>query len=139
VVVTQYLGDKSALARMHLEPVAAKIVPLIDRGLVSICDATEYELLYSAKNLADREAIKSEFIASFPWVPMGDSSWRVALDLQGELTARGTHRCASLPDLLICVVADREGLTILHYDNDFETIAEVTGQPTEWVVPPGTV
>jgi len=65
VVVTQYLGDKSALARMHLEPVAAKLVPLIDRGLVSICDVTEYELLYSAKNLADREAIKSEFIATF--------------------------------------------------------------------------
>ncbi|WP_205328531.1 hypothetical protein [Glycomyces sp. YM15] len=87
---------------------------------------------------SDRDAIKSEFIATFPWVTMGDSSWRVALDLQGELTARGTHRCASLPDLLVCVVADREGLTVLRYDRDFETIAEVTGQPTERVVPPGT-
>lgn len=26
---------------------------------------------------------------------------------------------------------------MLHYDRDFETIAEITQQQTEWVVPPG--
>ena len=28
---------------------------------------------------------------------------------------------------------------MLHYDDDFDLIAEVTGQPMEWVVPRGTV
>ncbi|MEN8114006.1 MAG: hypothetical protein ABFS21_06425 [Actinomycetota bacterium] len=28
---------------------------------------------------------------------------------------------------------------VLHYDHDFEAIAEVTGQSTEWIVPRGTV
>jgi len=27
---------------------------------------------------------------------------------------------------------------VLHYDRDFDLIAEVTGQPVEWVVPYGT-
>lgn len=28
--------------------------------------------------------------------------------------------------------------TVLHYDGDFDMIASLTGQPTEWVVPPGS-
>jgi len=35
--------------------------------------------------------------------------------------------------------AEAAGLTVLHYDHDFDLIAEVTGQPVEWVVPRGTV
>lgn len=30
-------------------------------------------------------------------------------------------------------------MTVLHYDGDFDMIASLTGQPTEWVVPPGSV
>jgi predicted nucleic acid-binding protein len=42
-------------------------------------------------------------------------------------------------DLLIAAVARRRGLTLLHYDRDFELIAAVTRQPQEWVVPAGSV
>jgi hypothetical protein len=28
---------------------------------------------------------------------------------------------------------------VLHYDADFDLIAEVTGQPSEWIVPRGTI
>jgi len=38
----------------------------------------------------------------------------------------------------VAATAESAGLTVLHYDADFERIAEVTGQPTEWVVPRGT-
>ena len=36
-----------------------------------------------------------------------------------------------MPDLLIAAVAELAGLTVLHLDEDFELIAEVTGQPVE--------
>jgi len=36
-------------------------------------------------------------------------------------------------------VAEVEGLTVLHYDGDFDLIAGITGQPTEWVVAAGSV
>ncbi|MEV4059318.1 hypothetical protein [Nonomuraea dietziae] len=49
----------------------------------------------------------------------------------------GKHRGPSIAALLIAATAEAWELTVLHYDRDFETIAEVTQQPTEWVVPPG--
>jgi hypothetical protein len=31
------------------------------------------------------------------------------------------------------------GLSVLHYDADFDRIAAVTGQPHEWIVPKGSL
>jgi len=63
----------------------------------------------------------------------------LATDVLEELARSGHHRAVSIPDLLIAVVAERHGLTVIHYDKDFELIARVTGQPAEWVVPAGAV
>ncbi|WP_313885621.1 PIN domain-containing protein [Fodinicola feengrottensis] len=58
--------------------------------------------------------------------------------VQRALAAAG-RRGRKLPDLLIAAAAERRGLTILHYDHDFDLIADVTGQPHEWVVPRGSM
>ena len=44
-----------------------------------------------------------------------------------------------IQDLMIAAAAEAHGLTVLHYDADFDRIAKVTRQPTEWVVPRGSV
>ena len=44
-----------------------------------------------------------------------------------------------VPDLLIAAAAEANGLTVLHYDADFDRISAVTGQRSEWVVPAGSV
>ena len=62
-----------------------------------------------------------------------------AIEVQGELCDRGQHRGVPITDLIVAAAAEQAGLTVLHYDHDFDLIAEVTGQPTEWVVPRGTV
>lgn len=36
-----------------------------------------------------------------------------------------------MPDLIIAATAELAGLTVLHLDQDFEVIAQVTGQPVE--------
>ena len=59
--------------------------------------------------------------------------------VQVELIARGQHRAVAIPDLIVAAVAEVEGLTVLHYDGDFDLIAGITGQPTEWVVAAGSV
>lgn len=56
-----------------------------------------------------------------------------------ELWHRGQQRAVGLPDLLVAAVAERHRVTVLHYDKDFDLIAAVTGQPTTWVVAPGSV
>ncbi|MGX1272453.1 putative nucleic acid-binding protein [Streptomyces phaeoluteigriseus] len=42
-------------------------------------------------------------------------------------------RSAGPVDLLIAAVAEEAGLTLLHYDRDFETIARTTGQPVRMI------
>lgn len=43
-----------------------------------------------------------------------------------------------MADMLIAATAERHGVTVLHYDGDYDMIAAITGQPTRWVVPSGT-
>lgn len=54
------------------------------------------------------------------------------------LTERGWHRAVPISDLVIAATAQRHGVDLLHYDSDYDLIAQVTGQPTSWVVPRGT-
>ncbi|RPK93799.1 Ribonuclease VapC21 [Streptomyces sp. ADI98-10] len=41
-------------------------------------------------------------------------------------------------DIVIAATAELHQRTVLHYDGGFDMIASLTGQPTEWVVPPGS-
>lgn len=68
-----------------------------------------------------------------------ESCVRRALEVQAMLAERSQHRAVPLPDLLVAACAERAGLSILHYDADFERIAGLTGQPTRWIVPQGSV
>ena len=43
------------------------------------------------------------------------------------------------PDLLIAATAERAGLVVLHYDEDYDRAAAVTGQGAEWIAPRGSV
>jgi predicted nucleic acid-binding protein len=40
---------------------------------------------------------------------------------------------------LIAAAAEADGLVLLHYDADFDSIAGVTGQRCEWVAPAGSI
>jgi hypothetical protein len=39
---------------------------------------------------------------------------------------------------MLAATAVEHGLTVLHYDRDFERLSEVTGGGHEWVIPAGT-
>jgi predicted nucleic acid-binding protein len=68
-----------------------------------------------------------------------DLDWSRVLEVQQELWARGWMRSVPLPDLLIAAVAERHRVTVLHYDSDYDAIAVITGQPTQWIVPRDSV
>ena len=52
------------------------------------------------------------------------------------LADRGQHRALSVPDLIVAATAELAGLTVLHCDKDFDLIASITGQATEWLSTP---
>ncbi|MFJ3985599.1 PIN domain nuclease [Streptomyces fungicidicus] len=130
--VADYLMDTSALARVLLRQVTAEWEQRMAAGLVALCDLTELEVLYSARSEKDRENIRMR-LNQFTWCPMPDGIYRRARVVQRELTAKGEHRSAGAVDLLVASVAEEAGLTLLHYDRDFETIARTTGQPVRMI------
>lgn len=67
----------------------------------------------------------------YEWLSTADTDWRRALDVQGRLWVSGRMRSVPLPDLLIAAVAERRRVTVIHYDEDYVTIAAITGQPTQ--------
>ena len=71
-------------------------------------------------------------------MPVTDADHRRALEVQAALSARGQHRALSLVDGLVAAAAEARGLTVLHYDADFELVGAITGQATEWIVERGT-
>lgn len=134
----RYLVDESALARMHLPPVAERLGPILARGEAATCAMIELEILYSARSLADYDAIRQRRRLAYPWMPITDATFERALATQRQLATIGHHR-VPIPDLLIAACAELAGLTVLHYDGDFDLIAAATGQPCEWVVARGSV
>lgn len=138
MAVGRYLVDKSVWARMKHPDVLATMLPLLDRSLIDTCGMVDLELLYSARNGADHDEIGAER-DGLNWLPTYDELWVRAREVQGILAERGAHRSVPLPDLIIAAVAERHGATVLHYDADFDTIADITGQPTQWIAPAGSL
>ena len=132
-----YLADKSALARFPVPAVAARLRPLVEGGELATCAIVDLEVLYSSRNLRDYEEILDER-RSLDAAPITTDVMETAIDLQHELARRGRHRVA-IPDLIVSAAALRAGLVVLHYDADFDRIAEAGGAPHEWVVPHGSI
>jgi len=74
-----------------------------------------------------------------PQAPIDDAVVNRALEVQAMLAERSQHRAVPLPDLLIAACAEQANLTVLHYDADFDRVAELTKQPTQWIVGRGSV
>ena len=112
---------------------------LID-GEIAACDMVRLELLYSTQNQAQFDALRLELHA-LPDCPIGEEQWHRALDVYGRLARQGAlhHRSVRHPDLLIAAAAEAAGATLLHYDEDYDRIAAITGQPTQWIAPRGTL
>jgi len=112
--------------------------PLLRQGQVATCGTVDLETLYSARSPEDYRAT-AESLAGMPRAPLGEECVSRALEVQATLAERSQHRGVQLSDLLTAACAELASLTVLHYDADFDQIAEVTDQPTQWVVPRGSV
>lgn len=132
-----HLADTSAFGRFDHAGVRESALPLIASGQVALCGPVIYELGFSARNAADYDEIMMRTDA-FDVVPTSDGDMGRALAVQRQLVRRGHHRAVSLVDMLVAAIAESRGLIILHYDADFDLIAEVTGQSAEWIVPRGS-
>lgn len=138
-VVARYLLDTSAAARMPHRPVADRVVPLLSAGLLATSAALDLEAVYSARTPREYQGVRADRRLAYEYLPTEDEDWQRALSVQAALADAGRWRGAGMADLVISAVAERYRVTVLHYDADFASVAAVTGQATDWVVPAGSV
>ena len=130
--MTTWLIDKSALVRLAASPDAAEWATRIERGLVRITTVTRLETGCSARSGSElRAACQRPPLSSMPMEYLTPAIEDRAVEILTLLADRGQHRAPSIPDLIIAATAELAGLTVLHLDNDFDLIAEITGQHVE--------
>ncbi len=142
--MVKYVADTSAwlLSRRRDAPpeLRKSFSALLANDEIAICGPVEWELLHSTNNAAEYAGLRSS-LSALERAPFADADWARALDIGQALAEKGgsLHRAPSLSDAIIAVAAEHVGLTVLHYDKDFDLIAGVTGQPCEWIAPKGSL
>jgi predicted nucleic acid-binding protein len=132
MAVTDWLIDKSALVRLAGSRDAGEWAARIERGLVRIATVTRLEVGYSARSGADlRAGLRRPPLSAMPVEYQTPAIEERAVEVLTLLADRGQHRAPSIPDLIIAATAEFAGLTVLHFDKDFEIIASLTGQPLQ--------
>jgi len=106
------------------------ICPLIEAGLVATCGVIEFELGWATRTSAEFDELRADRDTGYEWLATRDEDWRRALDVQAALWRAGQIRAVGFPDLLIAAVAEREQVTVLHYDSDEDhRTASAMGRP----------
>jgi len=99
------------------------------------------ETLFSARTAHEFTAM-SERLDSFAQVGADANTWPVAERTQRELAEDPavSHR-VSMPDILLASIASQHELGVLHYDADYDLLAEHTSLEFEslWIAPAGSV
>jgi predicted nucleic acid-binding protein len=139
------LLDNSAWARAADGRIAGRSRDRFDSALAAgelwSCPPAELEIRFSAQNDREFEELGEELDA-LPDAPLTAEAARAAVQAQAELSAAPgvSHRVKPV-DLLIAAVAAGEGLGVLHYDRDYDTIAEHTSLRFKsiWVAPRGSI
>ena len=132
-----FVVDTSVLKRLGHSEVRRVIEPLAARGELGRPTICDLEVGYSARNALEWDRLVGALDAFQPIVTTARQVHR-ALQVQ-RLLAERSQRGRKIPDLLVAAAAEELALSVLHYDGDFDLISAVTGQPSRWVAPAGSL
>lgn len=132
-----HLVDTSVLTRVGSPSVRSALEPLVEAGSAARAGISDLEVGFSARN--DKEW--DRLIGALQLLELVETSAaHVARARQTQrLLSAKRQRGRKVPDLLIAATAEEHGLTLLHYDSDFDLIAGVTGQSCQWIVTKGSI
>lgn len=137
--MTRYCVDTSAWHRAADPKVAEVWRRYLDADELAICDQVRLEILFSARSADDYDALAQE-LSGLSTIATDASTFERALEVQQLLAHVGGlhHRSVKIADLIIAAAAEATQTTVLHYDSDYDRIADLTSQSVEWIVPPGS-
>lgn len=115
-----HLADTSALLLLQRGPTPWD--EAAERGLVAICEPALAEAL-AGVDAAHRARAERRMLRLYAWADVPAGVWETVSRLRSDLDVPVAHRGASVAGLVIAATAIRLGLTLLHDDDGFETIA----------------
>ena len=138
--MTLFCVDTSAWHHSTDPRVADEWIRYLERDQLGICDQVRLEVLFSARSAEDYEALAEE-LSALRMITTDSTTFQRALELQQRLGHVGGlhHRSVKIADLLIAAAAEAADATLLHYDADYDRIAELTNQPARWIAPRGSL
>jgi predicted nucleic acid-binding protein len=130
----RYLVDATALIAMAHTGATEALSRLCAAGHTATCGVVDLRLRAALRDLVDLPQLAALRQATFVWLPTLDEDMRRALEVQAQLAVDG-YRPAEWSTLLVAAVAERHSAAVLHHSTDFERIAKISRQATEWAVP----
>lgn len=115
------------------------VVEMLDSEEIATCLPFMLEAGYSARSAVDHEQ-SIDRLGTLPSVSIDSDVEAAARKAQRELARVGHHRLAPV-DVMIAACAHEAGMGVLHYDRDYDRIAELTSLSFEsvWVAPAGSL
>jgi predicted nucleic acid-binding protein len=134
-----YLADTSVYVLQGKHPVVRqRFERLLIEGRLACCQMVTLEFLNNAPDPKGYETLWNA-MTSQRWVDVTTEAMNRAMEVHRAMAAKSQHRHFRLPDLIIAATAELSGAAVLHYDGDYDRIAAITGQVTEWVAPQGSL
>jgi predicted nucleic acid-binding protein len=149
VAVRSVVGDAAdhtfaAVLDVGLQP-AAVLLPVVGILLVTSKWSQRTRMITFALVPVRSRVLGAKLLASIvlgvPHCPIRERELTRALWVYEKLSARGGEHQRSVKhaDLLIAAAAEAAGMPVLHYDEDYDRIAGITGRPTHWLAPAGSL
>jgi hypothetical protein len=131
--------DTSAWMRGRHPDVAARWSAILRSGLLRVTPATRLEILFTARSGDGFDELADQLTALRP--TRLTSAVLTAAEQGMRLLARRSHGAHRLPiiDYLVAASAQEVGAAVLHYDSDYDTLAEVMEFESMWLAAPGSI
>jgi predicted nucleic acid-binding protein len=133
------LIDTSAFARASHPEVRRSWQEALRQDRLRLARPARMEILYTARDGATFDSLAAQLSALRP-APLTSTVLRAAEDAMRALAHRsvGSQRLPVV-DYLIAAAAQEMGAAVIHYDRDYDTLAEVMEFESVWLAPAGTL
>jgi predicted nucleic acid-binding protein len=131
--------DTSAWSRAHHQAVRDRWVEALLAGRLRVSPTARLEILLSARSGKDFDML-AEGLGALRTAPLTATVARAAEGAMRTLAHRsaGAQRIP-IVDYLLAAAAQETGAAVLHYDRDYDTLAEIMAFESVWLAPRGSL
>jgi predicted nucleic acid-binding protein len=133
------LIDTSAFARARHPEVRIAWQEALRSDRLRLAPPVRLEILFTARDGAQFDALAEQLSALRP-APLTTVVLRSVEDAMRKLAHRSTgSQRIPLVDYLVAAAAQETGAAVIHYDRDYDTLAEVMEFESVWLAPAGVL